>query len=56
MTGGLTAALIMVSLGNNLQVPLLFLMALRSIAAGALWALLPALFKARWEPTRRCLP
>ena len=50
LIGGLTAALIMVYQGNNLPLPLLFTaMAGGSIAAGALWGVVPAWFKARWN-------
>ena len=50
LVGGLVSALIMVYLGSNLPAPLLFAaMAIGSMAAGALWAFVPAWFKARWN-------
>lgn len=50
LIGGLTAALVMVSYGSSLPAPLLFAaMAVGSIAAGALWAFVPAWFKSRWN-------
>ncbi len=50
LMGGLATAVVMIYLGDKLPTGLLFLvMAVASIAAGALWALLPAIFKARWN-------
>ncbi len=50
LIGGLASALIMVSYGSSLPAPLLFLaMGLGSVAAGALWAFVPAWFKSRWN-------
>lgn len=50
LMGGLTTALIMVYFGNRLPMPVLFLaMLLTSVAAGAVWGLIPAFFKARWR-------
>ena len=50
LIGGLSAALIMVYLGNSLPAPALLLaMGLGSMAAGALWGFVPAWFKARWN-------
>lgn len=50
LVGGLATALIMVYFGSSLPAPLLFLaMALGSMAAGALWGVVPAWFKSRWN-------
>ena len=49
LVGGIATAACMLYF-QNLPTPLLLLiMAVVSIAAGALWGLVPALFKARWE-------
>ena len=49
LVGGIVTAGCMIYL-NNLPTPLLLLiMLIASIVAGALWALLPALFKAKWN-------
>ena len=50
LIGGLATALVMVYLGSRLPAPLLFLcMAAASLAAGALWGVIPAWFKSRWN-------
>ena len=50
LIGGLATALVMVYLGSSLPAPLLFLcMAGASLAAGALWGVIPAWFKSRWN-------
>lgn len=50
LAGGIATAACMIYLGGKLPTPVLFLvMILASIAAGALWGFIPALFKARWE-------
>ena len=50
LIGGLATALVMVYLGSSLPAPLLFLcMAGASLAAGALWVVIPAWFKSRWN-------
>ena len=48
--GGLATALCMIYLGDKLPPLLLFLaMLIASIVAGAIWGLIPAVFKARWN-------
>lgn len=50
LIGGLMTALVMVYCGNKLPTPVLFLvMLLVSVAAGAIWGLIPAFFKAKWK-------
>ncbi len=50
LAGGIATAACMIYLGNKLPTPVLFLvMILASVAAGALWGFIPALFKAKWE-------
>lgn len=50
LIGGLMTALVMVYCGNKLPTPLLFLtMLVVSVAAGAVWGLIPAFFKAKWK-------
>lgn len=50
LIGGLVTALVMVFWGDSLPTPALFLvMLLTSTAAGAVWGLIPAFFKARWK-------
>lgn len=49
LIGGLATASCMILLGDKLPVPLLFVaMIISSIAASAVWALIPAIFKAKW--------
>ena len=49
LVGGICTAGLMIHLGYTFSTPvLLCLMALASIAAGAVWGLIPAIFKARW--------
>ena len=49
LVGGILTAGLMIHLGYTLPTPaLLCVMALASIAAGAVWGLIPAIFKARW--------
>ncbi len=50
LVGGIATAACMIYLGDTLSTPLLFLvMVLASIVAGAVWGLIPALFKANWN-------
>ena len=51
LVGGIATAGLMIHFGKNMGLPtpvLLLVMAIASIAAGALWGLIPALFKAKW--------
>lgn len=50
LVGGLASAACMILLGDKVPNALLIVcMAVASIAAGAVWALMPALFKAKWN-------
>ena len=50
LVGCLASAACMIAIGDKLPNPLLiFIMLLCSLAAGALWAVIPAYFKARWN-------
>jgi simple sugar transport system permease protein len=50
LVGGCVTAGLMIYLGNNLSTPvLLIVMALGSIVAGAIWGIIPAVFKAKWD-------
>ena len=50
LMGGLATATVMFYLGGKMATPLLWvLMILCSIVAGAVWGLIPALFKAKWN-------
>ena len=50
LIGGLAAAACMFYIGTSLpNAVLILLMVVASIAAGAIWALIPAFFKARWN-------
>lgn len=50
LIGGLASAACMICLGNKLPNALvILLMVVTSIGAGALWGLIPALFKAKWN-------
>lgn len=49
LAGGIATAACMIYLDNLPTGLLLVIMAIVSVAAGALWGLLPALFKARWN-------
>ncbi len=50
MIGALTTAAIMIYLGNTLPGPILMLlMLIGAVGAGAIWAMIPAFFKARWN-------
>ena len=50
LAGGLATAACMILLGNKLpNALLLVIMLVSSLAAGAVWGLLPAVFKARWN-------
>ncbi|MDD6035510.1 MAG: ABC transporter permease [Lachnospiraceae bacterium] len=50
LMGGLATALVMVYVGDKVPTVVLFLvMLVTSILAGALWAFLPAFFKAHWK-------
>ncbi len=49
LIGGLATSLVMVYLGPLLPTPVLLLvMCLASVIAGAIWGVIPAIFKARW--------
>ncbi len=49
LVGGIVTAACMIYLGNKMPTPLLLLvMLIASIVAGALWGIIPALFKARY--------
>ena len=50
LIGGLATAAVMLVLGSRLPSPLVILLEIvAAIAAGAAWALLPAIFKAKWN-------
>lgn len=50
LMGGLASAACMILLGNKLpNAVLLVVIAVASILAGAIWAIIPAIFKARWN-------
>ena len=50
LIGGMATAACMILLGDKLPTPLLFLvMIVASVAAGAIWAVIPAFFKAIWN-------
>lgn len=50
LMGGLATASCMILLGNKLPTPLLFIvMIAASIVGGAVWAVIPAVFKAKWN-------
>lgn len=50
LIGGMATTACMIFLGNKLPSPLLILvMVVASVAAGAVWALIPAFFKANWN-------
>ena len=50
LMGGLATTVVMMFLGDKLPTPLLMLtMFAASILAGAVWALIPAVFKAKWN-------
>ncbi len=50
LVGSLTAAALMFFIGSSLPLPLLLVLILiTSVAAGALWGVIPALFKAKWN-------
>jgi simple sugar transport system permease protein len=50
LVGGCVTAGLMIYLGNSLSTPvLLIVMALGSIVAGAIWGIIPAVFKAKWD-------
>ena len=50
LMGGLATATVMFYLGDKMATPVLWvLMILASIVAGAVWGLIPALFKAKWN-------
>ncbi len=49
LIGGLATAACMILLGNKLSTPMLFVtMTVSAMAAGAIWAIIPAVFKAYW--------
>lgn len=49
LIGGLATAACMILIGDSVPAPLLYLfMVLSAIAAGAIWALIPAICKAKW--------
>ncbi len=50
LIGGLATAAVMITLGNKLPNALLIvIMVLAAVAAGAVWAGIPAIFKAKWN-------
>lgn len=50
LMGGVATAACMIILGDTISAPALMLvMIVASLAAGAIWGLIPALFKARWN-------
>ena len=50
LVGGLAATICMVEIGDAVPLPVLYLlMTVSSIAAGALWGGIPAIFKAKWN-------
>lgn len=50
LIGGLVTAALMINYGNSIPTGLLLIiMAVASVAAGAVWGLIPAVFKARWK-------
>ena len=50
LMGGLATAACMLTFGSTLPTPLLILvMLVASIAAGAVWGLIPAIFRSRWN-------
>lgn len=50
LVGGLATATCMIYFGEKLPTPiLLIVMVITSVVAGAIWALIPAIFKARWN-------
>ncbi|MBQ3404528.1 MAG: ABC transporter permease [Oscillospiraceae bacterium] len=50
LVGGLATSACIICLGGSVSLPLLFLlMIVTSLLAGAVWGLIPALFKARWN-------
>lgn len=50
LAGGLASAACMILFGESLPNPVLLLvMIIASVAAGAIWALIPAVFRARWQ-------
>ncbi len=49
LIGGVATAAVMIYFGQTMSTPLLFIvMIIASIAAGAIWGLIPAVFKAKW--------
>ena len=56
IVGSLMAAMLMFFIGNKLPFPLLVIfMILSSIITGAIWALIPAIFKAKWNTNETLL-
>ncbi|SCY50166.1 simple sugar transport system permease protein [Lachnospiraceae bacterium XPB1003] len=49
LIGGIVSAACMINLNKLPAIPLLLIMFVLSAVAGALWALLPAIFKAKWN-------
>ena len=50
LIGGLATAACMILFGSKVSTPVLFLMmTLGSVAAGAIWAAIPAYFRAKWD-------
>ena len=50
LIGGVATAACMIYLGGNVPTPVLFLaMIVASVTAGAIWGLIPAIFKAKWN-------
>lgn len=50
LTGGLASAAVMIALGDKVpNIVLILLMLLAALAAGTVWGLIPAVFKAKWN-------
>ena len=50
LVGGIVSAAFMIKFGNSMPTPLLLaIMAVVSAVAGAVWGLIPAIFKAKWN-------
>ena len=52
LVGGIATAAMMIYLGESVSIPtpiFLILMAIASMAAGAVWGVIPAVFKAKWN-------
>ena len=57
LIGGLATAIIMLNLHDKVPTAVLvLLMLIAAVVAGALWGVIPALFKARWNTMKHFLP